>query len=528
LTYIEQQMKSNAEHPTIEKGANERLLLITSIFIAGLCSIIYELLISTTSSYFLGDSVKQFSITIGVYMAAMGVGSFLSRIFKGNLILRFIEVELLLGLIGGCSVPILYFVFANASPAAFSGIMILLISLIGILTGMEIPLLTLILKEHYPLQINLSNVLSVDYLGALAATLLFPFLLLPFVGVFLSSALFGLVNIGLGIVNLWFFRRLIPSGQKRWYIVGIAALVMGFGVMLVKSQALLERWHDGLFRDRVVFTKTTPYQTLVLTKGGDDIRLYIDRVIQFSSIDEYRYHESLIHPAMSIAPYRKRVLILGGGEGLAARELLKYQEVEEIVIVDIDPEVFRLASTNPYLTALNTNSLTHPKVKTIAEDAFVFLTQYYDLFDLIIADLPDPTTESLTRLYSQSFYQLIRKRLTPNGLFVTQATSPFHTKKAFWCIAASARAAGFGQVYPYHAYVPSFGDWGFILASNHPVTPQNTSIQVPTRFLDGSNLPRLFEFEKDLRLDSVPPNTLDRPVLLDYYLEDWQRWSQKH
>ncbi|MEN0005941.1 MAG: polyamine aminopropyltransferase [Bacteroidota bacterium] len=508
-------------------AAKEKLLLITSIFIAGLCSIIYELLISTTSSYFLGDSVKQFSITIGTYMAAMGVGSFLSRIFRKDFLLRFIEVELLLGVIGGCSVPILYFVFANASPTAFSGIMLLLISLIGILTGMEIPLLTLILKEHYPLQINLSNVLSVDYIGALAATLLFPFLLLPFVGVFLSSVLFGLVNVGLGIVNLWYFRHQLGAKQRTNYIVISILIVTGFAFLLAGSQQLLGRWHDSLYKDRIVYTKTTPYQTLVLTKGGEDLRLYIDRVIQFSSVDEYRYHEALIHPAMSMAPYRKRVLILGGGEGLAAREVLKYPDVESVFIVDIDPAIFELARTNSYITQLNANSLDHPKVTTIPEDAFVFLMQYYELFDLIIADLPDPTNESLTRLYSSEFYQLIKKRLTPNGLFVTQATGPFHTRDAFWCIQESVRAVPFAATLPYHAYVPSFGDWGFVIGAKYPIDTSSIQLQVPTKFLSNELFPHLFHFEKDLMVDTVQVNTLDRPILLDYYLEDWRRWSRK-
>lgn len=516
------------QQKAVEKQASrEKLILIISIFIAGLCSIIYELLISTTSSYFLGDSVKQFSITIGVYMAAMGVGSFLSRLLKGNLILRFIEVELLLGLVGGCSVPILYFVFANASALAFSGIMITLISLIGILTGLEIPLLALILKEYYPLKINLSNVLSLDYLGALVATLLFPFLLLPFVGVFMSSLLFGLVNIALGFVNLWFFRRLIPTNRRWAYWTFSVGLVLFFAALFWQSQRLLNRWHDSLYKDRIVFSKTTPYQTLVLTKGGDDIRLYLDRVIQFSSVDEYRYHESLIHVAMSAAPYRKRVLILGGGEGLAAREVLKYEGLEELIIVDIDPEIFRMARENPYVARLNEGSLDHPKVKTIPEDAFVFLQQYFELFDVIIADLPDPTTESLTRLYSQEFFNLVNKRLTPNGIFVTQATSPFHTTKAYWCIAKTLDTAGFQAIYPYHAYVPSFGDWGFLMASRLPINTTSLSLNVETRFLAQDQLLRLFYFEKDLHTGPVKPNTLDSPALLDYYLADWQRWNRK-
>ncbi|PHN02295.1 polyamine aminopropyltransferase [Flavilitoribacter nigricans] len=510
-----------------DRTAGEKAVLIINIFVAGLCSIIYELLISTTSSYFLGDSIKQFSITIGIYLAAMGLGSYLSRLLGGQLILRFIEVEVLLSLVGGCSVPILYFVFANSTYAHFNLVMILMITLIGLLTGLEVPLLSRILTKHYPLKINLSNVLSLDYIGGLIATLLFPFILLPWLGVYHSSLIFGLVNLSLGVINLRVFRELLDGPKKRKYWLGVILAITFLAGMLLTAGQLLRAWSDTFYRDRIIFTKTTPYQHLVLTKGGDDLRLYINRVIQFSSTDEYRYHEPLVHPAMSRANYRKKVLILGGGEGLTAREVLKYPEVEQVIIVDIDPEVFRIARSNEQLRELNRESLFDPRVETVAEDAFVFLRQYEELFDVIIADLPDPTSESLARLYSQEFYALARRRLVPNGVFVTQAASPYHTTNAFWCIAASLEAAGFTEVLPYHTYVPSFGDWGFVLAANRSLR-ESVRIEVPCRFLSDSTARRLTYFEKDLIPGSaIDTNTLDQPRLLDYYLEDWRRWSRE-
>lgn len=510
----------------MDRTAREKAVLIINIFVAGLCSIIYELLISTTSSYFLGDSIKQFSITIGVYLAAMGLGSYLSRLLGGQLILRFIEVEILLSLVGGSSVPLLYFVFANGNYSSFSLVMILMITLIGLLTGLEVPLLSRIMTKHYPLKINLSNVLSWDYIGGLLATLLFPFILLPWLGVYHSSLIFGLVNLSLGIINLRLFSALLdrPKRQKYWLAVGLAAGYFVF--MLIAAGQLLRAWSDSFYRDRIIYTKTTPYQQLVLTKGGEDLRLYINRVIQFSSTDEYRYHEPLVHPALSRADFRKKVLILGGGEGLTAREILKYPDVEEVIIVDIDPEVFRLGRTNDLLRELNRGSLFDPRVKTVAEDAFVFLRQYQDLFDVIIADLPDPTTESLARLYSREFFALARRRLVPDGIFVTQAVSPFHTTRAFWCIAASLESAGFREVLPYHNYVPSFGDWGFVMAANRPLHT-SVPLSVPCRFLDDRTTQRLSYFEKDLLTGPIDTNTLDRPLLLEYYLEDWRRWSRE-
>ncbi len=510
-----------------QSPAGERLVLIGSIFIAGLCSIIYELLISTTSSYFLGDSVVQFSITIGVFMAAMGLGAWMSRVFQHDLPVRFIEVELLLGIVGGISVPLLYYAFAeNGGGLRFSILMISLIVIIGALTGLEIPLLTRIMKQYYPLKINLSNVLSLDYLGALAATLLFPFVLLPWLGVFASSLVFGLVNILLAGLNLRVFRNLLSRRRRRRYGMAWGVLTAGFIIALFLSGAFLAQWQDQLFRDRIVYAKTTPYQNLVLTKRGEEVRLYIDRIIQFSSFDEYRYHESLVHPAFSVAPYHRRVLVLGGGEGLAVREILKYPAVEAVVVVDIDPEVFRLGRTNPHVTALNGGALDDERVTTIAQDAFRYLQAPHPPFDLVIVDLPDPSNENLARLYSREFFMLIFKQLTPNGIMVTQATSPFHTRKAFWCIAATVRAAGFTSTRPYHAYVPSFGDWGFVLGAKTERPPENIRIDVPTHFLNDTTVRRLFYFEPDLRLDSILPSTLDRPRLLEYYLADWRRWSR--
>ena len=186
----------------------------------------------------------------------------------------------------------------------------------------------------------------------------FPFVLLPWVGVYHSSLLFGLVNLSLGIINLFVFRTLLNRKERRRYWAGVLLSIVYFAIMLFTAHQLLRAWSDSFYRDRIVFSKTTPYQQLVLTQGGEDLRLYINRVIQFSSIDEYRYHESLVHPALSRATYRKKILILGGGEALTAREVLKYADVEEVTIVDIDPEVFKLAKKQcPVATAQSRKSI---------------------------------------------------------------------------------------------------------------------------------------------------------------------------
>lgn len=508
---------------------SERLLFFITVFIAGLCSLVYELLISTTSSYFLGDSVKQFSLVIGVYMAAMGVGSYLTKFMSKNLLEWFVKVELVLGIIGGISVPILYFVFDKVTSSEYQFIMLSLTFLIGVLTGFEIPLLVRILKTYYPLKSNLAYVLSLDYIGALLATLLFPFLLLPFVGTFRTALIFGLINVLLGLVVYRFFTKELSVERKNSLEWGAVACIGFFMVLGLFSGNLLQHWEDNFFTRKVIFSKQTPYQHLVLTKNQQDVRLYINRIIQFSSLDEYRYHEGLGLYPLSVAPYKKKVLILGGGEGLLAREVLKYSEVESVTIVDLDAEVFRLAKENSYLKAINKDALRHPKVHLVNEDAMQFLQHSPDLYDVILADLPDPSNESIARLYSTAFYRIVQSKLSANGIFATQATSTFHTRRAFWCIYESLKDSGFEQVHPYHLYVPSFGDWGFILAANSPISVGEYRINVPTQYLDSTLVKNMFYFEQDINNpQNLRPNRMDSPELLTYFLEDWAKWRKKH
>lgn len=502
----------------------ETILFFIAVFIAGLCSLIYELLISTTSSYFLGDSVKQFSLTIGVYMAAMGVGSYLTKFIKDDLLEWFIKVEVLLGFVGGASVPILYYVFDRVTGGEYQFVMLTLTGVIGALTGFEIPLLVRILKTYFPLQSNLAYVLSLDYIGALFATLLFPFLLLPFVGTFRTSILFGILNILLGFATYRFFTGKLSLKKKNWLEwVGIVCILF-FITLFSMSTKLLSDWEDSFYNHRIVFAKQTPYQKLVLTQNRSDLKLYINRIIQFSSNDEYRYHESLAVIPLLSAPYKKNILILGGGEGLLAREVLKFPKVASVTIVDLDPEVFRLAKENVHLKALNEGSLTNPKVKLVAQDAMAFLKESQEKYDVILADLPDPSNESVARMYSTMFYRLVQSRLSGYGVFATQATSVFHTNKAYWSIYETLKESGFQDIHSYHTYVPSFGDWGFHIAANQSINPKEFKEVVSCKYLDEVIVPQLFIFEKDIaRPEGIEANRLDQPALLHYFLEDWEK-----
>jgi spermidine synthase len=509
----------------------ERIVFFLTVFIAGLCSLVYELLISTTSSYFLGDSVKQFSLTIGVYMAAMGLGSYLTKFIQDELLDWFIKIEIILGLIGGASVPILYFTFDNLTTFEYQFVMLFLTFLIGVFTGFEIPLLVRILKKYYPLKSNLAYVLSLDYIGALLATLLFPFLLLPFVGTFRTSIIFGLVNIGLGFFIYRFFTKQLSVTKKKTLEISALICILFFVVLGSFSGKLLKHWEDSFYTSQVIFSKQTPYQNLVLTKRNKDIRLYINRIIQFSSMDEYRYHEALAMLPMESAIFKKNVLILGGGEGLLAREVLKFPEVETLTIVDLDEEVFNIGKNNAHVKELNKSALWNPKVKLVANDAMTFLKDASEKYDVILVDLPDPSNESLARLYSTSFFKIAKSCLTPRGILATQASGPFHTRDAFWCIFETLKASGFSSVYPYHAYVPSFGDWGFILAGQDELNPKEITLTKECRYLDSTILEKMFYFEQDIdHPQNIKINRLDQPVLLDYFLEDFEKWrkDKKH
>ena len=501
----------------------EKQVLVGSVLVAGMCSIVYELLISTTVSYFLGHSVQQFSITIGLYMAAMGLGSWISRWINRDLLLAFITVEIALAVVGGLCVPLLYVAYAYTDLIQFT--MLALIIAVGALTGLEVPLLTRALEHQETLSKNLANVLSLDYLGALLATLAFPFLLVPFLGVFRSSLIFGLINLGLGAFNLWYFAPQLGVKRPmvlRWTGIAVALFM---ATLLVFSQGLLSAWTSSLYSDRVVLNKQTPYQKIVMTQYKDDLRLFLDGNLQFSSIDEYRYHEALVHIPMTTHPHPQRVLVLGGGDGMAIRELLKYAGIKRIDQVDLDPAMIELGEHNPRLQALNDNSMNDPRVHTHARDAMVYLDQPGRRYDAIIVDLPDPNNISLARLYSREFYRLARSHLTKDGIFVTQATSPYFATNTFWSIEKSVEQAGFAVVTPYHVEVPSFGDWGFVYASMRQTPLRPAEPTVPTRFMSQTVMSGALAFARDERpTKSVRASSLDRPTVYRYYMDGWKYW----
>jgi spermidine synthase len=277
---------------------------------------------------------------------------------------------------------------------------------------------------------------------------------------------------------------------------------------------------ENIYADEIIFARDTRYQHIVLTRFKDDIRLFLNSHLQFSSRDEYRYHEALIHPGLSAIPTPRRVLVLGGGDGLAVREILKYPQVESITLVDLDPEMTRLFSTHPMLTALNHKSFSSPKVHIINADAFPWVDSDRESFDFIVVDFPDPTNYSLGKLYTTAFYKAAARHLSAQGLMVVQSTSPMFARDSFWCIAQTIKQAGL-RIYPYHVYVPSFGEWGFVLAAQREYQLP-ASVPSGLRFIDVAGLADLFQFPPDMAPLSMPANHLNNQVLVHLYDQDWK------
>jgi spermidine synthase len=495
--------------------------LLLSVLLVSLCGIIYQLQIGAISSYLLGDSVQQFSFTIGLFMFALGVGSWLSKLVREHLVERLLGIEIALGLVGGMTSYLLFAIYTYGK-AYYAG-MIGTTLAVGILVGLEVPLLARVARRYSSLREALAEVLTWDYVGGLIGAVLFPLFLLPTLGLITTAPVVGLVNILVTILLLSAFwadlRR--PRAWMAAVALGAAALVAAVVLATPIGGAIDRR----LYLDEVVLIRQSPYQKIVVTRWNQDTRLFLNGHLQFSSIDEHRYHEALVHPAMGTTVNREEVLILGGGDGLAVREILKYPEVRRVTVVDIDPAVTELARTFPPLVRLNRGALFDTRVRLVHEDAFTWLARAPadERFGVILSDLPDPTTETLAKLYSVEFFRLVRQHLAMGGVFTVQSTSPFFARQAYWAVEATLRAAKL-ETLSYHVYVPSFGDWGFHLAGHQPPRLPE-ALPVETKFLTPEVLRASLVFGRDLaRLDS-PVNSLQQPVLQGLYRAGWTRWT---
>ena len=505
------------------KDSARLVVLLVSVFIIATCGILYELLISTISTYFLGSSVLHFSITIGLFMSFMGVGSYLSKFINDHLLERFVFIEILLGVVGGCSALVLY--FSHSLTENYHLVAFLIISALGTFIGLEIPLVARIINQYTTLKDTLAQVLSFDYIGALIASIVFPLLLLPYFGTMRTAFLIGILNLSVAAFNAQVFRDILKNAVplRNASIVLMAVLAVGFAYSF-KITTFFEQF---VYQDEIILTRQSAYQRVVLTRWNNDFRLYLNGALQFSTVDEHRYHETLVHVPMQQVRNHERVLLLGGGDGLAAREILKYADVVHLDVVDLDAAVTDLGKNNPIFKNINHNSFNNPKVKIYNQDAFNFVKNASDLYSVVIIDLPDPNDPTLGKLYSREFYNLVVKRLTADGLMATQATSPYFATDTFWCIAHTVRSA-FGRAIPYTTYVPSFGQWGFIMASKNPgprVVPA-FSARLKLRYLNAKVYENIFDFDPDMADRPTEVNRLDNQIVVQLYEQSLKNWQE--
>jgi spermidine synthase len=496
--------------------------LYLNVFIVAICGLVYELLAGTLGSYLLGDSVTQFSLVIGLYLSAMGGGAWLSRRLGSALARRFIEIELAVAVVGGVSAPVLFLAFGSV--AHFQVVLLGFVAAIGVLVGLELPLLMRLLEGQVAFKDLVSRVLTFDYIGALAAAVLFPLVLVPKLGLVRSSLAMGAANACVGLWGTWLLGDRLGAARRglRLRALGVLALMIA-GLVLGNH---FTTWaEDEMYADPVVFSETTPYQRIVVTRGRAGFQLFLNGNLQFASADEYRYHEALVHPAMMAAEAPpRRALILGGGDGLALREVLAHPSIEAVTLVDLDPAMTHLAARFPPLGELNHHSFSDPRVTVINDDAMVWLDEHPGSWDVIIVDFPDPNNFALGKLYTRLFYRRLIARLAPGGAVSVQATSPLFARRSYWCIIETMRSAGF-TVRPYHVTVPSFGVWGYALARRRAFPPPDRVPEIKLRYLNREALAAMFELPADMTPVAVEINQLDNQALVRYYEKEWRRWE---
>ncbi|GAA2443037.1 polyamine aminopropyltransferase [Streptomyces lavendulocolor] len=530
-TVLDRDAPAAGPRPPRSYARGTRFLLLLAVFVCAACGLVYELALTALGSYLIGNSVMQTSVVISVMVFAMGIGSLAAKPLQRRAVGAFALVEILLALVGGLSVLILYVAFAWLR--LYMPAMVVVSFVVGLLVGAEIPLLMTLLQRIRRQEAGsaVADMFAADYVGALVGGLCFPLLLLPAFGQLKGALVVGAVNAVAGVVVvLWIFRRETRPFVRNGLLAGAAGVLALLATVWVLADDIEVTARQQLYRDPIVHAETTPYQDIVVTRstaftGEPDTRLFLNGDLQFSSVDEYRYHEALVHPAL--AGKRSSVLILGGGDALALREVLRYDDVDSVTLVDLDPAMTRLARTFPPLLDLNDRALSDPRVTVVHADAFTWLRDAGRRYDAVLIDFPDPDTAALAKLYSVEFYHLLGRVLGPESRVMVQGGSPFFAPKSYWSIAATIGEAGYATT-PYQVDVPSFGNWGFVLAvpgADGPPPPLRLAADVPAlRFLDDDVLAAAAVFPVDRRPRDVRASTLMDPAVLEYTRHEWQNY----
>lgn len=508
----------------------QSLVLMAALFATGLSGIVAEYVLATLATYFLGDSVFQWTIVLSLMLFSMGLGSRFSQRFEKNLLEYFIITELVLSVLISLCALITYLIMPYTNSLWL--VMYLMAVVIGLLIGMEIPLVTRINNDYKSLRVNISGVMEKDYYGSLFGGLFFAFIGIKYLGLTYTPFIVGAVNFVVALLLFYSLRSIISVEYRRkielYFMLTALIIVVG----LFFAEPIVLHGEQSRYREKVVFTKQTPYQKITVTQWQGDYWLYLNTGKQLSTFDEWMYHEPLVHPAMKLAGSHKKILIMGAGDGCAVREVLKYDDVDSIILVDLDPEMTEVGKNHPIFKQLNKSAYFSPKLRVVNADAFTYLEQYKDFYDVIIADFPDPKSIEVNRLYTRAFYQLCRKKLRPNGVFITQAASPYYTTKAFKTIQKTVAAAGFNVV-PIHNHIYTFGEWGWVIGMKEPSSlaikkklQSLTFKDVNVRWINNESMLMMTSFGGDLvpvDTAALEVNTIHNPVLYRYYANG--NWS---
>jgi spermidine synthase len=514
-----------------------RFLILAGVFVCAACGLVYELELVALASYLIGDSVTQASVVLSVMVFAMGIGSLAAKRLCRLAAAGFGAIEATLALVGGCSAMALYAVFAWTGDwgglwASGPRCLLAAFSLtIGLLIGAEIPLLMELIQRIRRQDAGgaVADLFAADYVGALVGGLAFPFLLLPLLGQLTGALLTGAVNAVVGgALVLGLFRRDLTRRARRLLLAANAIVL----AVLASSAVLVDDFEraarQAVYGHDVRVALQTDVQEVVLTGGteGRPLGLFLDGRLRVSGRDERRYHEALVHPAMT-GPHA-RVLILGGGDGLAAREVLRYPGVQRVDVAEIDPGVVRLARHDPALSALNGHAYDDPRLHVMTADAFCLLRGApAAAYDVVVSDLPDPGITASTKLYSQEFYGLARRVLAPGGRLVVHAGPVSARPRAFWTAESTLRASGL-RTAPYRVSGSYTGftagpdrtaarssraprDWGFLLAARAAPSLRLAAHAPPARTLTQARLTAAADAASRTRLPGLPPSTLVHP-----------------
>lgn len=564
-----QSMSFNAGKNNKIKLLVDDTLLILIMATLACCGLIYEYLLSHYSARILGSVETVIYAIIGIMIVSMGLGAFAAKRIK-DAFQGFVVLELTVALIG-CSATLLI-----ASVIGFSQTLPQIIAdtyqipndvlvngdflstlswislqlpyffafFLGFLIGMEIPLIARIRETVYGhhLAHNAGTIYGADYIGAGIGAAIWVLFMLK-IEISQAAALTASLNLIAGFIFLVRFRTYLRFKFK--LVLGHALLGLLIVLIFVSGGHWQKQMQNMLYLDKVVYQTQTPYQNLVFTErllgGGYEpiYNFYINGRLQFSSLDEHIYHEFLVHPAMQASARHDKVLIIGGGDGLALREVQKWHP-KQVTLIDLDPslvalfklpEQFLPAHLSSKIKVLTQNSFNQPEVEVIHDDAFIAIDKLLAskiTFDTIIVDLPDPSHPDLNKLYSVNFYYRLQHLLNGDGAIVIQSTSPFHAKSAFISIGKTLQKAGY-QTQQYHQNVPSFGEWGWTIASKTGLPPLQrlsafNEIDVSTKWLTLPLLTGAFVFNKDfyVDIDSVKVNYLGSNALYQYHQQAWE------